>query len=787
MNRRDEAETTALLLFLGKEEEVDEIVDKDGNIARGKRPTNLDATNVTSNSTTDDAEKASHPQQGYTGIKVANYVRYAIEEELTKEKLIEIAMQKALGADEILHDEDMDYEKATDELEDLGVTDPVENSYNRFFVEDDFIKTFNDYIKQFNNDVLTKQIKVFESSLKGIEDLTGGNNIIGTTTNKTTDTLEAYAIDQLELRAGTYYRIKSLFDRSVSFTDIDLKKEGLFAKDRAGVSALNANDILNNPLFYNFNVEAEDICDPMSKVKPDKNSTDSTRYKDMFDYAMVVDRGNNPYGTKVLANLPGLNQILGNSLKDVNETKKLTSASMWSVLSKIASDHEFLLLPLTSYVNLNGAVVSGSTDPYALSHEMFGVYNNLDIWESNPAFVFQLGSITSNISNGDKTKKNSLSEFDLTNTFCLDIDQNALDVSGSGKQLNEGVPDDILKSNVTSFIVDFANKNQNMFKNIQLNTDEFTNTEESILTQVGLVSSGQPVLSSGKLFSAMENRSYSCTVTSLGNMTIQPLSYFYLKNVPLFYGTYWITNVSHKITPNNITTTFKGTRQPIARKPTANVSVIQAIFKIVRELTQAASGTNRSKLIPFDTSKTVYVQRDGNSDQQYGVVFQERNDAAGKYVSYDSKYVVGAYISKLCRYSFGGYNKIMAKTLLAYLYNNAATLCGDKEPSQAAKFMVDFVVDDMYNKFGTTDMSLSNLISAEFGTDDAPSSENEYISLLNEFVGTELGKLLDFLNVENESDIKIYQTFISDENGAPVKNDALMSKTVFGDEILTAM
>ena len=52
-----------------KEEEVDEIVDKDGNIARGKRPTNLDATNVTSNSTTDDAEKASHPQQGYTVIQ----------------------------------------------------------------------------------------------------------------------------------------------------------------------------------------------------------------------------------------------------------------------------------------------------------------------------------------------------------------------------------------------------------------------------------------------------------------------------------------------------------------------------------------------------------------------------------------------------------------------------------------------------------------------------------------------------------------------------------------------
>jgi muramidase (phage lysozyme) len=322
-----------------------------------------------------------------------------------------------------------------------------------------------------------------------------------------------------------------------------------------------------------------------------------------------------------------------------------------------------------------------------------------------------------------------------------------------------------------------------MFKNIQLNTDEFTNTEESILTQVSLVSSGQPVLSSGKLFSAMESRSYSCTVTSLGNMSIQPLSYFYLKNVPLFYGTYWITNVSHKISPNNITTTFKGTRQPIARKPTANLSIITAILKIAKDNLALTAGTDRSKFIPTATSGIVYGDKTSNVSP-YGVLYQEADNFKGQYVSYKAIDVIGAYMSKLCRYAFGGYNKILAKTLIAYLYNNASVLVGDSEPTKAGLYMADIVVDDIYNKFGDTTISLSQFLTAEFGTDEGPTDQNEYIALLNEFIGKPIAEILPFLNVENESDIKIYQTFISDEKGNAVKNDALKSKATFGDEII---
>jgi hypothetical protein len=46
----------------------------------------------------------------------------------------------------------------------------------------------------------------------------------------------------------------------------------------------------------------------------------------------------------------------------------------------------------------------------------------------------------------------------------------------------------------------------------------------------------------------------------LGCTQITPLMYFQLNNIPMFRGAYIITNVNHKITPNDFTTIFTGVR-----------------------------------------------------------------------------------------------------------------------------------------------------------------------------------------------------------------------------------
>ena len=108
-----------------KGEEVDEIVDKNGNIARSKKPTDLAKRGITQKKTTDHVAKTGTGQMGSYGLTGVNtYRRYWGEnQEITKEKLLEIALNKSLGADDTIL-KDIPYDDAKDHMEDeLGLSD----------------------------------------------------------------------------------------------------------------------------------------------------------------------------------------------------------------------------------------------------------------------------------------------------------------------------------------------------------------------------------------------------------------------------------------------------------------------------------------------------------------------------------------------------------------------------------------------------------------------------------------------------------------------------------------
>jgi hypothetical protein len=102
------------------EKEVDEVVDEKGNIAMGKKPTNFEKVGITQNKTTDEVVKTAHGQMGaigkVSGRGAMNTMKYWAESD----------MSKVLGADKLLHSDDVDYEDAKDEYEDLGIEDPIE-------------------------------------------------------------------------------------------------------------------------------------------------------------------------------------------------------------------------------------------------------------------------------------------------------------------------------------------------------------------------------------------------------------------------------------------------------------------------------------------------------------------------------------------------------------------------------------------------------------------------------------------------------------------------------------
>jgi len=98
------------------EEEVDEIVDDKGNIARSKRPTDLSTKGVSDNKTSDEVVQTAYGQMGIHGIGGTHTsLRYWAESD----------MSKTLGAEETIL-KDKDYEQAREYFEkELGL-DPFE-------------------------------------------------------------------------------------------------------------------------------------------------------------------------------------------------------------------------------------------------------------------------------------------------------------------------------------------------------------------------------------------------------------------------------------------------------------------------------------------------------------------------------------------------------------------------------------------------------------------------------------------------------------------------------------
>ena len=130
---------------------------------------------------------------------------------------------------------------------------------------------------------------------------------------------------------------------------------------------------------------------------------------------------------------------------------------------------------------------------------------------------------------------------------------------------------DFSKSNkAVAFEVSIGDQNQSIFKGLELDQSTIKNTTESfyVLERLGNSESGSSTAQIDiGLYDIYRQASYSCTVTAMGNVMIQPTMFFYLKNIPMYRGSYWITEVSHNITPGGIDTSFKGSRIPIHALP----------------------------------------------------------------------------------------------------------------------------------------------------------------------------------------------------------------------------
>ena len=139
------------------EKEVDEIVDKYGNIATGKKPTNFDTKGVTQKKTTDDVAKAAYGSMGRMANVGNSTMRYWAESD----------MSKALGFDDTMA-KDADYEAAEDHFKDeLGLDEPevedrlAQMGYDKKLPEDKvrLVENPKKFMEEYIESVLAKRAK----------------------------------------------------------------------------------------------------------------------------------------------------------------------------------------------------------------------------------------------------------------------------------------------------------------------------------------------------------------------------------------------------------------------------------------------------------------------------------------------------------------------------------------------------------------------------------------------------------------------------------------------------
>jgi hypothetical protein len=145
-----------------------------------------------------------------------------------------------------------------------------------------------------------------------------------------------------------------------------------------------------------------------------------------------------------------------------------------------------------------------------------------------------------------------------------------------------------LSNKCVSFLVDAGIRNQAIFYGISVSQDGGTATAESlqmIETVRNNVGNSGVSTQNNSLLNLYKNLSYKATVVCFGNAIIQPTMYFNLQHIPLFNGPYFITEVSHEISPGTFETTFSGVRQSIYAPPTVDTYLASINENLLTKLT----------------------------------------------------------------------------------------------------------------------------------------------------------------------------------------------------------
>jgi len=279
----------------------------------------------------------------------------------------------------------------------------------------------------------------------------------------------------------------------------------------------------------------------------------------LFKDYLFLDRGNRNVGD-IFVDISKVNSYLKGAY---------IKSNVFTVIGSIIKDHNFVSFLMPAYVNFYGRQTptnpttdfqQNSTPPIEFANNLFGTFDTVDYQSSSPKMLnIYVDKPSQQVDN--KNKANGYKDDGLDITICAD---NTIDLS-SNKKINYS-----LENKVVGFAVDFELQNQGVFKKINVSQDLGKATSESLLNEYNTANSVSGVKTSTQnvsLYNIYKSRSYSSSVECMGNAMLQPSMYFVLRNIPLFAGSYFITEVSHSVTTEDFTTSITGTRQAAPTLP----------------------------------------------------------------------------------------------------------------------------------------------------------------------------------------------------------------------------
>ncbi len=408
----------------------------------------------------------------------------------------------------------------------------------------------------------------------------------------------------------------------------------------------------------------------------------------LIDHFSFVDRVNQDVGDRALINLETVNSLFYN-----------TRNSIYGVTSDVLDGSNFNFFPLPSYVDLSAGTslfskTNTQNNPSIRQNALKDMFRPLSSQEyfnttlansSGPHFLCQyVGGNSSELelSNNkekgcldDQTVKKGKKQYKGT-SFSQDPDKNEAPPDFAEKNENS--------NGVIGFKVKFGSETQSHFLGVNLDQAEYKNTLEALNAIDKIANSGTDGGSGGfvakgqSLYEVFLNRSYNCTIEALGNAMIQPLQYFELENVPMFYGSYLIMDVKHNIRPHSMKTTFTGNRVPYATVPIVEDIISSFNLKPTQNgsLTSLGSGTGSQRSTGgnsnlgsasqtvLDTSGGLYL-RGGQKNHLY--IGNVSNGLAGTYLrnlmkDYNS-FVQTNYPGKNWEFSSNGVTRSLEDTV----------------------------------------------------------------------------------------------------------------------------